>query len=604
MLHKKQEVLAEKMEIARKKTFSKKSKAREAENKLYRYNNIKKDKEHLEKMVSEKEETLAELEQERLILEQETRQIEEKIERMTFQSQPLKSEQELQKDIEEKEEKLNQAIRNKEILSDKLKHNLRSAQDLGTEGFDVHQLKAKQEEQTKLQQEILHINKVEKDLEETRNLILELATKINTKQIHLQNAQQLMEKISKLDNCPTCLQTVEYEHKRRITSTENKKTLEFKTELEQLSKIRAAKEELVQKQKSRHSQLLQKQTLAQKLDLEIQTLQQQQRRMVQERKRLLELKAEKETIEKQILAIGQLDTAHLQKTIHNYKKMLGLIQDNKMKAKEKQHLQHMIEEKTKLSRKIRQQKQNIKESIETKKKDIEEYSENLKELGSAEQEYKDIKEELDKAMEEQNGVQQENTRLSAVLENLTKQMTFLQKAIEEKEKTQKAIKKINQLKNWLENHFLSLMDVMEKQVMTNIYKQFNELFQQWFNQLMEDETIHARLDEQFTPIIEQNGYETSITSLSGGERTSIALAYRLGLNKVINDLVKHIQTKQLIMLDEPTDGFSTEQLDKVRDVLDQLDFKQTIIVSHEPKIESFVDSVVRVSKNEHTSQTT
>ena len=58
------------------------------------------------------------------------------------------------------------------------------------------------------------------------------------------------------------------------------------------------------------------------------------------------------------------------------------------------------------------------------------------------------------------------------------------------------------------------------------------------------------------------------------------------------------------MLDEPTDGFSTEQLDKIRDVLSQLNMKQVIIVSHEDKIESFVDNVIRVKKEEHISQIT
>ena len=55
------------------------------------------------------------------------------------------------------------------------------------------------------------------------------------------------------------------------------------------------------------------------------------------------------------------------------------------------------------------------------------------------------------------------------------------------------------------------------------------------------------------------------------------------------------------MLDEPTDGFSTEQLDKMREVLDELNMRQIIIVSHEQKIESFVDKVIRVQKDEHVS---
>ena len=86
--------------------------------------------------------------------------------------------------------------------------------------------------------------------------------------------------------------------------------------------------------------------------------------------------------------------------------------------------------------------------------------------------------------------------------------------------------------------------------------------------------------------------------LSGGERTAIALAYRLALNQVINSLLSKIKTKDLVILDEPTDGFSEEQLDKMRDVLSQLNVKQLIIVSHESKIESFVENIIKFRKED------
>ena len=140
--------------------------------------------------------------------------------------------------------------------------------------------------------------------------------------------------------------------------------------------------------------------------------------------------------------------------------------------------------------------------------------------------------------------------------------------------------------------------------MLKVYNEFNELFKGWFNILIEEEELTVRLSEEFKPIVEQNGYETDITNLSGGEKTALALAYRLSLNKVINDVVGEIKTKDIIILDEPTDGLSTEQLDKMREILDQLGIKQTIIVSHEGKIESYVDTVLRVSKNEHVSEIT
>jgi exonuclease SbcC len=57
-----------------------------------------------------------------------------------------------------------------------------------------------------------------------------------------------------------------------------------------------------------------------------------------------------------------------------------------------------------------------------------------------------------------------------------------------------------------------------------------------------------------------------------------------------------------LILDEPTDGFSSEQLDRLRNVLNELDTEQIIIVSHESKIESFVDRIIRLEKNEHVTK--
>ena len=149
---------------------------------------------------------------------------------------------------------------------------------------------------------------------------------------------------------------------------------------------------------------------------------------------------------------------------------------------------------------------------------------------------------------------------------------------------------------------MNLMTNIEKHVMARIQQEFNELFKEWFSMLLEDENISAKLDDSFNPIIEQNGYEVDLKHLSGGERTSTALAYRLALNKVVNDVISSIKTKDILILDEPTDGFSSQQLDKVRDVLEQLGVKQTIIVSHENKIESFVSNVIRIHKREGISE--
>ncbi|MBU4492987.1 MAG: SMC family ATPase, partial [Nanoarchaeota archaeon] len=214
---------------------------------------------------------------------------------------------------------------------------------------------------------------------------------------------------------------------------------------------------------------------------------------------------------------------------------------------------------------------------------------------------KRVKEELEKAISDETLLAIKKARIDNEAEGINKAIKGLEKEIDEKLRIKKKINYLKQMRNWLDNYFIKLMSVMERQIMSRVYHEFNELFKDWFNILMEEENISVRLDDEFTPIIEQNDYETSIEYLSGGERTSLALAYRLALNKVINNIIGGIKTKDLIILDEPTDGFSTDQLDKVKAVFDQLNIKQSIIVSHENKIESFVSNIMRINKDEHVS---
>jgi exonuclease SbcC len=213
----------------------------------------------------------------------------------------------------------------------------------------------------------------------------------------------------------------------------------------------------------------------------------------------------------------------------------------------------------------------------------------------------------------------EKTRLEALRENektvslehekhimqakfLREIITGLETDIKAKESVRARLQKLSALDHWVGGFFTNLMDVMERHVLTKVYHEFNGLFAAWFALLIEDEVLSARLDEHFSPVMQQNGYDTEVQNLSGGEKTACALAYRLALNKVINDLHSGITTKSLLILDEPTDGFSADQLSRMRDVLDQVKARQVILVSHEALIESMADHVLRVVKEEHASR--
>lgn len=199
-------------------------------------------------------------------------------------------------------------------------------------------------------------------------------------------------------------------------------------------------------------------------------------------------------------------------------------------------------------------------------------------------------------------VSKEQSRLFERKQQLSVFLASLETDIRKKEESQKRFVLLKELQDWLVDYFTNLVSLMEKQVFALVYNEFNERFQFWFQLLVADDVLRARINEEFTPLIEQNGYDIEFDCLSGGERTACALAYRLALTKVINEFVSSIRTKDLLVLDEPTDGFSEAQLERMRQVIDQLNLRQIIIVSHEQLMEGFVSSTVRIEKNEHFSK--
>ncbi len=203
--------------------------------------------------------------------------------------------------------------------------------------------------------------------------------------------------------------------------------------------------------------------------------------------------------------------------------------------------------------------------------------------------------ELDEALRQERLADIKVAELKKEIEVFSRQIEELKEEIERTEKIKLQLSYITELENWLSKQFISLISFIEKNVMTKLKTEFSKLFAEWFYMLVSD-TFNVRLADDFTPIVEQQDYEIDYAYLSGGERTAIALAYRLALNQVINSLLSKIKTRDLVILDEPTDGFSEQQLDKMRDVLQQLNVKQLIIVSHEQKMEGFVENVIKFRK--------
>lgn len=223
-------------------------------------------------------------------------------------------------------------------------------------------------------------------------------------------------------------------------------------------------------------------------------------------------------------------------------------------------------------------------------------------FGDLKKKFDETKAKSEESNEKLRSLEIEKGGLEKELQGLNDSISRLNQEILHKEKIKKDIITLGELQHWLTENFSKMLEIMERKVMLAVHSEFNAFFQKWFGMLMDTEIIKVRLDEEFSPIIEQNGYETEFSHLSGGEKTAASLAYRLALNQVINNVMAVIKTRDILILDEPTDGFSSEQLDRMRLVLEELNTKQIILVSHESKIESFVDNVIRLNKREHVSE--
>ncbi len=251
---------------------------------------------------------------------------------------------------------------------------------------------------------------------------------------------------------------------------------------------------------------------------------------------------------------------------------------------------------------IKKEKEILEARVDSLSKNLKNLKESAKEFSGIESEKQKINQELKKVSAEKLKMEREEAEKSKEIELLQNDISRVKNEIEVKNKHVHTKEKLENIANWIDNYFISLMETMERDFMESLRMQFEDYFSKWLENLLEGNELEASIDEDFTPILRQEGFDAEYESLSGGERTSVALAYRLALNRIINNLIDEIKTQDLIILDEPTDGFSRKQLDKVRDVLDMLGMSQVIIVSHEPEIESCVDHVLRVTKRDGVSR--
>ncbi len=149
---------------------------------------------------------------------------------------------------------------------------------------------------------------------------------------------------------------------------------------------------------------------------------------------------------------------------------------------------------------------------------------------------------------------------------------------------------------------------IQPRLRTEFVRYLERIVQQVLDELsgVEGATFSIRIDENYTPIIEiEKNRERSILNLSGGERTLLAFAYRLGLGQLIMQW-KVGHGLPLLILDEPTESLGREDgsIDRLAESISRLKtVEQIIAVSHNENFADKADHVIKLEKLENRSVT-
>lgn len=183
--------------------------------------------------------------------------------------------------------------------------------------------------------------------------------------------------------------------------------------------------------------------------------------------------------------------------------------------------------------------------------------------------------------------------LTARLEEMGNRIDVAQQKLERVEKITKAI----QITETIRDAYRSIQPKLRSE--------FVKVLRNFVQQVLDDLTggegsfLNVLIDETYTPyVISESNVEREVTNLSGGERTLLAFAYRLGLGQLI------MQSRtghglSMLLLDEPTESLGREDgsIDRLAEAISRFKaVEQIIAVTHSEAFAEKAEHVIRLAK--------
>ncbi|MGB6591270.1 MAG: SMC family ATPase [Candidatus Nitrosopolaris sp.] len=493
-------------------------------------------------------------------------------------------------------------------------------ENIEREEKSIKELNTFEKEEVSLKKSISHLITLREESAKILSLISKNRTEVLRIEEQMSKKQKEIESLISVGEgapCPTCQQKLSIEHISKVKAEYHQEKLGVEEHIRYLNHTLMTHEHKIRENKSIIEELEGKDEHLKKLQRILGKLTE-KKDSVQNAKKTLQIKDSRITENQQNLSKENYSLEERRKLSQILKDMSGLTNDKELYGQveqiiskyeieriEHRYLENLHELKRKL--KIEKEIQDNNKLIDalqiennSNKQKLHEKQILFDKNKNAIKDLEILEGRIEKFKNKMSEMRQSISGKCSELRLLESNLHEVENEVQAKEERYMNKQIFQQTNNWLEQHFIPAIQDIERHVLQSINEEFNQLFQRWFSILMETGDISVEADSNFTPIITQSGYSLSVNSLSGGEKTSVALAYRLALNTMLKKVAG--MDNALLILDEPTDGFGKEQLFRLRRVLNELNSAQIIMVSHERELESFVGKIYRVTKDGNQSR--
>jgi len=480
----------------------------------------------------------------------------------------------------------NRLIMKKSVMENDLKHLFSRKDEISEKRKRIGEIV---EELGYLKKKLVVVE--EKDLENMKNELISL-------NFDLQNEERLLSEINaeiedlknleKLNVCPKCKRPLDREHTEMLINDDLRKVDERE------KRIR----ELLEKRKE--------------MELKIMNMQEKVNENKKIEKEIEKLNDKKSALEEALSTEGELIKSieelnirirEINKRIESlhYSEEKFSIISTEIKRLKKLHEEYIkIENEIKVEGSVLEEIRSYSERASEIRGRIDEYVKFLNSLEFDDENYRKARIDLE-------GRTKQLERISANMENMNREKNEKIEEMKNREKElemlmaeEKKMHNYSKFIEWIDETFIPGINAIISRRVNALRMEFEKEFREWFKIMLPGTEIEVGIDHDFSPVIRYGDYEMDFGALSGGESNALAFSYRLALNSMVKKF-KLMETN-FVLLDEPTDGFSENQIMQMGEVFSKLKVDQVLIVTHEDALENFADNRIKIIKEDGISK--